>query len=54
LDQLEADLKIKLPEVYREFLKICNGGELFAIPAGTILSEVYDPSKGEKKQGSRT
>lgn len=51
IEQLELTLKIKLPINYRSFLEICNGGELSAVPAGTILSEVYISSKGLMKKG---
>ncbi len=51
IEQLELSLKIKLPINYKNFLEICNGGELFAVPAGIILSEVYISSKGSMKKG---
>jgi cell wall assembly regulator SMI1 len=51
IEQLELSLKIKLPMNYKKLLEICNGGELFAIPAGTVLSEVYIPSQGPIKNG---
>ena len=28
-----------------------NGGELFALPAGTVLSEIYIESNGSKEKG---
>lgn len=49
IETLEKHLTIKLPLVYKEFLEICNGGEIFAIPAGTIFSEIFDFSKGNEK-----
>lgn len=49
--QLEKHLNIKLPSVYKDFLQTCNGGELFAIPAGTVISEVHDSSKGSMQRG---
>jgi hypothetical protein len=49
IENLENDLGIKLPDLYKEFLMVCNGGELF-VP-GTVLSEVYIPSSGQKKIG---
>lgn len=52
IDCLEEDLKIKLSKNYREFLEICNGGELFAVPAGTVLSEVYISSNSPIKEGT--
>lgn len=50
ITQLESCLDIKLPIMYIEFLRICNGGELFATPAGTEISEVYDSSKGPMRE----
>jgi cell wall assembly regulator SMI1 len=52
IESLEVSLKIKLPLNYRKLLGLCNGGELFAVPAGTVLSEVYIPSKGAIKMGT--
>lgn len=51
IENLESTLGIKLPKNYKEFLQICNGGELFAAPAGTVISEIYDASKDTKKIG---
>ncbi|WP_121616338.1 SMI1/KNR4 family protein [Virgibacillus halodenitrificans] len=50
INNVEEELNIKLPKVYKEFLQVCNGGELF-IP-GTVLSEVYYPDLGTKKRGT--
>lgn len=45
LEIFERSKGITLPAEYKEFLKICNGGELFAVPSGTILSGLLtDPS----------
>lgn len=52
IEHLEVSLKIKLPTNYKKFLEICNGGELFAVPAGTVLSEVYIRSDGPLKEGT--
>jgi len=49
IEAVERQLNIKLPLIYKEFLQICNGGELF-IP-GTVLSQVYEPAKGLVKRG---
>ena len=49
---LEVALKIELPIKYTKLLELCNGGELFAVPTGTVLSEVYIPSNGEMKGGA--
>ena len=46
---LEKEMNVKLPGIYIDFLKVCNGGELFS--GGTILGKVYDPSEGSLKQG---
>lgn len=51
IEQLEKQLNIKLPKVYKEFLQICNGGELFATPSGTVLSEIYDCTRGPMENG---
>ena len=50
INQAEKDLNVKLPDLYKEFLEIYNGGELFAIPAGTTILKVKEVSE-EKKQG---
>ncbi|WP_315076408.1 SMI1/KNR4 family protein [uncultured Clostridium sp.] len=50
IEQAEKDLNLKLPNLYKEFLQIYNGGELFAIPAGTTIAKVKESSE-EKKQG---
>ena len=39
IEKTELKLKVKLPEEYKEFLRIYNGGELFR--PGTVLSEIY-------------
>ena len=44
LSDFENKYNIKLPYYYREWLKINNGGELFAVPAGTILSQLLGDS----------
>ena len=44
LSDFEHKYNIKLPYYYREWLKINNGGELFAVPAGTILSQLLGDS----------
>ena len=36
----EEQLQIRLPQIYRDFLKKCKGGELFAVPVGTKISKV--------------
>ncbi|MBP2661402.1 MAG: hypothetical protein H6Q69_4434 [Firmicutes bacterium] len=51
IERLEKHLNIKLPLVYKKFLQICNGGELFAVPVGTVISEVHVPSKGPMQIG---
>ncbi|WP_399627922.1 SMI1/KNR4 family protein [Sporosarcina sp. SG10008] len=50
IEKLEIELNIQIPEIYKDFLLACNGGELF-IP-GTILSEIYIPSFGPKQIGN--
>ncbi|MDG5471422.1 SMI1/KNR4 family protein [Jeotgalibacillus sp. ET6] len=50
IEQVEKDLHISFPKIYKDFLQACNGGELF-IP-GTVLSEVYSPALGQKKRGA--
>jgi cell wall assembly regulator SMI1 len=49
IEALEKQLNIKLPSIYKEFLQMCNGGELF-IP-GTVLAQVYEPEKGTMRKG---
>lgn len=51
IEQLELFLKIKLPINFKKFIELCNGGELFAVSAGTVLSQVYIPSQGPIKEG---
>ncbi|MBX4262261.1 SMI1/KNR4 family protein [Clostridium estertheticum] len=48
---VENPLKIELPDNYKQFLQICNGGEIFATADGTNLAEVYNPLKGEREKG---
>jgi hypothetical protein len=50
IEQTEADLGFVLPQIYKDFLRVCNGGELF-IP-GTVLAEVYYPALGPKQLGA--
>ncbi len=50
IEQVEKELSIAFPKIYKDFLKACNGGELF-IP-GTVLSEIYYPALGQKKRGT--
>ncbi|MCH5345368.1 MAG: SMI1/KNR4 family protein, partial [Acetatifactor sp.] len=40
LSYFENKYKIYLPFYYREWLKINNGGELFAIPVGTTIAGI--------------
>ncbi|GKV56650.1 hypothetical protein NCCP2222_25970 [Sporosarcina sp. NCCP-2222] len=49
IEQVEKVLNIKFPKIYKDFLQVCNGGELF-LP-GTVLSEIYYPELGSKKKG---
>lgn len=46
---LEKEMNVRLPSLYKDFLKVCNGGELFS--GGTILGKVYNLSEGSMKQG---
>ena len=39
IEKAEEKLKVKLPEEYKAFLRIYNGGEIFR--PGTVLSEIY-------------
>lgn len=47
----EKKLKVKIPLMYKSFLMTWNGGELFAIPVGVELTEVYIETTGPKKRG---
>lgn len=49
IENFEKSYNINLPYYYREWLKINNGGELFTIPAGTILGEIL--GNREKRNG---
>ncbi|UTR15708.1 SMI1/KNR4 family protein [Salipaludibacillus sp. LMS25] len=49
IEEVEKKLDINLPYIYKVFLQVCNGGELF-IP-GTVLAEIYHPELGEKQKG---
>jgi len=51
INNIEKSFNISLPNIYKDFLKLVNGGELFAIPSGTTISQIYDPSKGTKQEG---
>src|SRR5699024_6667252 len=50
IEETERKLNITLPNIYKDFLQVCNGGEFF-IP-GTVFSEVYNPTYGEKRNGT--
>lgn len=50
IHEAEKDLNLKLPNLYKEFLQIYNGGEIFAVPAGTTILKVKEHSE-ERKQG---
>ena len=50
IEQVENELNISFPKIYKEFLQVSNGGELFT--PGTVLSEIYFPALGEKKKGA--
>jgi cell wall assembly regulator SMI1 len=50
IEQVEKELNTTFPKIYKDFLKACNGGELF-IP-GTVLSEIYYLDLGQKKSGT--
>lgn len=50
IEQTEKKLNITFPQIYKDFLQVCNGGELF-IP-GTVLSEIYYPALGQKQTGA--
>ena len=50
IEQVEKEININVPKIYKEFLQVCNGGELF-IP-GTVLSEIYYPTLGQKRKGT--
>ncbi|MEK4936672.1 SMI1/KNR4 family protein [Bacillus pseudomycoides] len=49
IQSLQNELNIQIPNIYKEFLQVCNGGELF-IP-GTVLSEIYIAVSGPKQRG---
>ncbi|WP_170272159.1 SMI1/KNR4 family protein [Clostridium tarantellae] len=51
IEKCENKLKIKLPETYKLFLNKYNGGELFAVPVGITLTEIYIKEKGLKEKG---
>lgn len=45
IDNVEKELNLKLPNLYRKFLEIYNGGELFAIAVGTRILKVKEVSE---------
>ncbi len=47
LTDFEIRYNIYLPFYYREWLKLNNGGELFATPAGTVLKRVRGNEESE-------
>ena len=51
IEECEEKLGIRLPLTYKYFLMMYNGGELFALPSGTVLSEIYIESNGLRKKG---
>lgn len=48
ISEFEMNYELVLPDQYKEFLKLFNGGELFATPAGTVFSRLAGNSKLEK------
>ena len=48
--EVEKELAVTFPKIYKDFLQVCNGGELF-IP-GTVLAELYHPELGAMKKGT--
>ena len=40
IDDFEIKYHMYLPFFYREWLKMNNGGELFAVPVGTVLARI--------------
>ena len=47
IEEVERRINVKLPEEYKVFLKLNNGGELFR--PGTVLSQIYaEPSSRVK------
>ncbi|MFK3961884.1 SMI1/KNR4 family protein [Pseudalkalibacillus hwajinpoensis] len=50
--EVEKELAITFPKIYKNFLQVCNGGELF-IP-GSILSDLYHPDLGVIKRARHT
>ncbi len=51
IEQVEQQINVRLPKIYKDFLHTSNGGELFAVPSGTVLCEVYDVSSGPRQKG---
>ena len=49
ITSLQNELNIQIPDIYKDFLQVCNGGELF-IP-GTVLSEIHTAAQGPKQRG---
>lgn len=50
IEQVEKELNITFPKIYKDFLQISNGGEVFIL--GTVLSEIYHPSLGQRNRGA--
>ncbi len=48
IKECENRLGVQFPQTYKLLLMEYNGGELFALPAGTVLSEIYLKESGEK------
>ncbi|AJH16777.1 SMI1/KNR4 family protein [Bacillus mycoides] len=48
ITSLQNELNIQIPDIYKDFLQLYNGGELF-IP-GTVLSEIYIAAWGPKQR----
>ncbi len=51
IEETEVKLGMKLPKRYFEFLLLHNGGELFAIPTGTVLAEVFNVENSQRIKG---
>ncbi|MFJ5772513.1 SMI1/KNR4 family protein [Psychrobacillus sp. NPDC093180] len=50
IEQVEKEINFKFPKIYKEFLQVCNGGELF-VP-GTVLSAIDSSALEQKRRGT--
>ncbi|MDT3429255.1 hypothetical protein J2Z22_004856 [Paenibacillus forsythiae] len=50
IESLERELKVQFPKIYKDFLHVCNGGELFV--QEQFYQKYISPLPGKEKGGA--